>query len=196
MILLLIPHTSEEGEGREQIKGESMRSILKLPVSFLFLVLAASAGLAQQRTFVSGSGVDNPSCSLAAPCRTFAHAISVNSAGGEVVALDAAQYDPFTISEAISIIAPFGAGISVPPGGDGIIVNPVSGNVVLRGLTINSQGSGSFGILANSVGALHIEDCVVNGFDASSTAAGVQFKGSGKLLVKDTVARVITRALK
>jgi hypothetical protein len=112
----------------------------------------------------------------------------VNSAGGEVVALDAAQYAPFTISESISIIAPVGAGISVPPAGTGVTVNSVPGNVIIRGLTINSAG-GSNGILANSAGVLHVENCVINGFNGSSSAAGIQFNGSGKLLIKDTAAR-------
>jgi nitrous oxidase accessory protein NosD len=183
------PLSNEEGEGREQIKGEMMKSILKLPVSILFVVLVASAALAQQRTFVSGAGSDTNPCTFALPCRTFTKAESVTDAGGEVAAVDAAEYDPFTIVKSISIEAPAGATISVPSGGDGVTINAATGSeVVLRGLTINAEGGGRYGIHSDSNVTLHIENCVVSGF-AAPGGAGVEFDGSGKLLVKETVVR-------
>src|SRR5215471_13629595 len=93
-------------------------------LSFLFVAFFESASIAQQRTFVSGGGNDLNACSRTAPCRTFGHAISQTSVGGEVIVLDSAGYGAFTITQAVSIIAPPGiyAGISVFSG-DGIDIN-------------------------------------------------------------------------
>jgi hypothetical protein len=166
-----------------------MKTILRIAGSVLIAVLAASAGLAQQRTFVSGAGSDTNPCTFALPCRTFTRAESVTSSGGEVAALDAAQYDPFTITKAISIEAPAGASVSVPPAGDGVTISaPTGANVALRGLTISADGAGQYGIHSNSNVTLNVENCVVNGFGASG-GAGVEFDGNGKLVVKETVAR-------
>ena len=57
------------------------------------------AHAAAQRTFVSAGGVDNPNCSLAAPCRSFASAIAATLSGGEVIVLDSAGYGPVTITK-------------------------------------------------------------------------------------------------
>src|SRR5512138_668523 len=78
---------------------------------------------AAQRTFVSTSGVNNPACSLAAPCRDFAAAIAATSVNGEVIVLDSGGYGPVTITQSASIIAPPGvyAGISVSAGLDGVV---------------------------------------------------------------------------
>jgi len=167
-----------------------MKRTLRITGCVLFTILATSAGLAQQpRSFVSGAGSDNNPCTLALPCRTFDKAISATAVGGEVAATDAAQYDPFKITQSISIEAPAGASVSAPAGGDGVTISaPTGSNVVLHGLTVNAEGGGRYGIHCNSDVTLHIENCVVNGFGASS-GAGVEFDGIGKLLVKETVAR-------
>jgi hypothetical protein len=155
----------------------------------LFVAILASVAPAQvQRTFVSGLGDDGNPCSRTAPCRTFGRAISQTNAGGEVIVLDSAGYGPFTISKSISIIAPAGvyAGISVFFG-DGIdITASASDTVILRGLTLNNQGSTGMGIVFTTGGTLHIENCVVNGF---SSQAGVFFAGAGNLEVKDSIMR-------
>jgi nitrous oxidase accessory protein NosD len=158
----------------------------------LFLALFASASRAQvQRTFVSGLGSDSNPCNRTAPCRTFAQAILGTNPGGEVIVLDSAGYGAFTISKAVSIVAPPGvyAGISVFSG-DGIDVN-AGGNdtVILRGLTVNDQGSTGSGIVFLSNGTLHVESCVVNGFKVSNGGNGILCNGGGKLEVKDSILR-------
>jgi len=166
-----------------------MRSVQLVLDTLLFLGLSASA-LAQQRTFVSGTGVDANPCSRAAPCRTFARAISQTSPAGEVIVLDSAGYGPVTISQSVSIISPPGvyAGISVASG-DGIDISAApSDTVILRGLTINNQGSNGSGIVFSSGGTLHVENCVASGF-SSASSAGVVFNGSGKLEISDSIAR-------
>src|SRR5438045_4170472 len=40
------------------------------------------------RTYVSGSGTDNDSCTIRKPCRTFQAALAQTVAGGEIYALD------------------------------------------------------------------------------------------------------------
>src|SRR5689334_2710230 len=126
-----------------------MKSIRFALGSMLFLATLAGASQAQvQRTFVSGLGSDGNPCSRAAPCRTFGQAIMGTSVGGEAIVLDSAGYGAFSINKSVSIIAPQGvyAGISVFTG-DGIDINAGPSDVViLRGLTVNSQG-GANGII-------------------------------------------------
>jgi hypothetical protein len=158
--------------------------------SFLFVALFASASKAQvQRTFVSGLGSDSNPCSRTAPCRTIGQALIGTSAGGEVIVLDSAGYGPVTISQAVSITAPPGvyAGISVFSGA-GVTINAGgSDRVILRGLTLNNQGGTGSGIVFNTGGTLHIENCVVNGFTMGGT--GLSFTGPGTLEVKDSIVR-------
>jgi hypothetical protein len=150
----------------------------------LFFLSTASAQA--QRTFVSGLGSDSNPCSRTSPCRTFVQAISQTNAGGEVIVLDSAGYGPFTVSSSVSIIAPPGvyAGISVFSG-DGIDINASGTDVViLRGLTINSQG-GSSGITFTAGKALHVENCEVNGFQSG----GIVSSSTGSLFVTDSILR-------
>jgi hypothetical protein len=159
--------------------------------SFLFLAFFASVSMAQaQRTFVSGFGNDMNPCSHAAPCRTFGQAISQTNAEGEVYVLDSAGYGAFIISQSVSIVSPAGvtAGISVFSG-DGIDINAGAGDaVVLRGLTVNNQGSTGSGIAFNTGGTLHVESCVVNGFTGGN-GAGILSTSGGRLEVKDSILR-------
>jgi hypothetical protein len=77
------------------------------------------------------------------------------------------------------------AGISVFSG-DGITINAgASDTVILRGLTINNQGSTGSGIRCTTGGTLHIEVSVVNGFNLGGY--GVVFGSSGSLEVKDSI---------
>src|SRR5215467_9235185 len=159
--------------------------IVLLFLSGLFALLGVSNASAQsvQRTFVSGLGSNSNPCSRTAPCRTFTQAISQTVPGGEVVVLDSAGYSAFTITQAVSIIAPPGvyAGISVFSG-DGIDISAgVSDTVILRGLTINNQGSNGDGIAFIAGGTLHVEGCAINGFN---NGVGIDSK-TGNLEVKD-----------
>ena len=157
----------------------------------LYATISVSGALAQApRTFVSGLGVDGGACTRIAPCRAFSAAIAQTSAGGEVVALDSAGYAVFTVTQAVSIVVPPGvyAGVSVFSG-NGVQINAGAPDiVVLRGLTINNQGSSGSGIVFNTGGLLYVESCVVNGF---SNGTGIWFlaNSNGKLEVKDSIIR-------
>ena len=137
--------------------------IVRAGAVLLGLFFATLVHATAQRTFVSTAGVDNPACSLVAPCRAFAAAITATSPGGEVIALDSGGYGPVTITKSVSIIAPAGvyAGISVFSG-NGVTVNGSAIAVVLRGLTINGQG-GNIGISFLQGASLAIEDCTIDG---------------------------------
>jgi hypothetical protein len=167
--------------------------------SLLFIICFASASMAQfHRTFVSGLGNDSNPCTRTAPCRTFAQAVSVTGRGGEVVALDSAGYGPVTLNIAISITAPPGvyAGISVSSG-DGIDINAAGGEMfVLRGLTINNQGSSSgSGVVLSGFGTLHIEGCDISGFSPNFAQSAILFQGVGRLRVNDSVLKDNRKAI-
>jgi hypothetical protein len=157
--------------------------------STLFLALFATASIAQNaRTYVSGAGVDGHPCSLTSPCRTFTRAISQTNAGGQVIALSTGEYEPFSINKAITVEAPAGvyAGITVTSG-DGIDINAGQmDTVILRGLTVNNQGSTDSGIVFSAGGTLHIESCIVNGF---SNGDGIAIFAPGNVFVTNTIAR-------
>ena len=118
------------------------RGFLAVLVACSELAVAPRAAYAlAQRTFVASNGNDANACSLAAPCRGFARAITQTSANGEIIVLDSAGYGAVTIDRSVTITAPAGvyAGISVFTGA-GITVATPGAAVTLRGLTINGQG--------------------------------------------------------
>ncbi len=150
----------------------------------LLSLATAPPAEASQRAFVSAMGADTNHCSLAFPCRTFAAALSSVDPGGEVVALDSADYGVLAIAKSVSIIAPSGvhAGVTTSTG-DGIAIGAgPSGVVVLRGLTVSGPSGGAgISVSGASLGALHVENCVVSRF-----AVGIRFAVPGKLFVRDS----------
>lgn len=141
------------------------------------------------RTFVSPTGSDaSATCSLAAPCRTFAAAYALANAGGEIAVLGTAGYGTLTIGKAISIVngGGFEAGIAVPSGGIGITINAgVSDAVSLRGLTIEGGGVGQTGIQFNTGKSLTLENCVIR--HVTQNAFNFFPNASSSLLVSNTL---------
>jgi hypothetical protein len=150
-------------------------------------VAAAASAALPQRTFVASNGLDTNTCSLAAPCRSFATAISKTNPTGEVIVLDSAGYGPVTITQSVAIIAPQGvyAGISVPAAMSGIVVNGSGILVKLSGLTINGQG-GQNGIQFLDGSRLVVERCTVVGMAATGL---VDSASSSQLYVADSTFR-------
>src|SRR5207249_5188447 len=98
------------------------------------------------------------------------------------------NYGPHvTITKAISILAPPGIIASMnPSGGEAITITALaSDTVVIRGLTLNGSAGGSFGILVDTAGDIHVENCVITGFSVN----GIAETSAGNFFVKDTVAR-------
>jgi hypothetical protein len=115
------------------------------------------------RTWVSGLGSDSNACSLTAPCVTFAAALALTAAGGEIDVLDPGDFGPITITKAITVDGGGGqVSSALVAGTSGIIVSAGPNDVVtLRNLRINGTvgtGSGGLsGILFNSGAALVVE---------------------------------------
>lgn len=150
-------------------------------VALFSAIVVSPVQATSQRTFVSTQGIDNSTCSLVAPCRTFAAAIAATDAGGEVIVLDSGGYGPVTISQSVSIIAPTGvyAGVSVFSG-TGINVAGADAIVTLRGLTLAGLG-GNSGILFTQGALLVVEDCAISNF-----AEGISVGGTVKAVITRT----------
>jgi len=142
----------------------------------LFTVVLLGTALASAqapRTWVSGVGDDVNPCSRTAPCKTFAGAISRTAAGGEIDALDPGGFGAVTIVKAITIDGGGGQVASVLVNGtNGIVVQAGASDVVIlrnlriNGIVQNPQGGGGInGIRWTSGKTLHIENCVIFGFN-------------------------------
>lgn len=175
-----------------RIRGQLLRRIYAFALIPLALLLEMTdAGATAQRTFVASYGSPANTafnCSIAKPCRQFSDAIGVTTAGGEVIVLDSAGYGPVTITQSVSIIAPPGvyAGISVFSG-DGVTLGTAGLNVTLRGLTITGLG-GANGIHVTDGATIHVEDCTVTGFTATSTSAGINISAAAEVVISNTSA--------
>src|SRR5690349_4044942 len=125
-----------------------MKRTALLSTFALVAMLAAGGAYAQaNRTFVSGSGSDANPCSLGAPCRSFAQAITQTNAGGEITVLDTAGYGAVTIDKSVSIVndGVGEAGVTVTSG-NAVTVSTGANDVVnLRGLTLVGGGGAQNG---------------------------------------------------
>ncbi|MGH6838676.1 MAG: hypothetical protein ACREDT_07720, partial [Methylocella sp.] len=170
------------------IKITSLQAIAAALLACGLYVAPAQAG--PNRTFVSGTGTDSGACTRAAPCRTFAFALTATNAGGEIDVLDAAGYGAVTITKAIGIVND-GVGVAAigASSGNGVTINAGAfDSVHLRGLTIEGLGSGANGILFNTGLSLAIENCVVRGF----ANAGINIAPTGSAAVTGVLSKVIT----
>lgn len=166
---------------------------LRLIVAVLFGISMCGTAHAQAtRTWVSGVGDDANPCSRTAPCKTFAGAISKTAAGGIIDVLDPGGYGGVTITKSITIEAVGAVASAGVSGSNGIIVNATaSDSVTLRGLKITGLGSASpglRGVYVLNVGALVIEDVVIENF----STAGIDMASLGSaatINVRDTVIR-------
>ena len=150
------------------------------------------------RSWVSGTGSDSNGCSRSAPCKTFAHALAVTNASGEIDAIDPADYGPITIDRSITIDGGFGLAtingyVGVCNGNLLNVAICVGGqNVTLRNLSINGNSTSSnlpgntWGIVGTG-SVLHIENVVV----VASYNVGITVV-SGKADIKNTVVRDCT----
>jgi hypothetical protein len=141
----------------------------------LLSALVAPAAAQASRTFVSGTGTDSGSCSRAAPCATFAFALTKTSLRGEINCVDAGEYGAVTIDKAVTISCEAGtAGILSTVAAAVITVNAgTSDDITLRGLDLNAAGAGGTGIDVQSARTVHIENCAFRGFGPFSFSAGL-----------------------
>jgi hypothetical protein len=151
----------------------------------LSTLISVDASATANRTFVSGQGSDSNPCSLGAPCRSFAQAITQTAPGGEITVLDSAGYGVVTITQSVTITNPGGveAGITTTSGEDAITIDAtLSATVTLRGLTLEGGGVGGHGIILTSTaaasGTLNIIDRVIKDFTNSGIAIAPAFGNS------------------
>ena len=135
------------------------------------------------RSAVSVNGSDGNACTVPAPCRTFAKAITVTNSGGEIIALDSGGYGPFTIDRAVTVRPVPGAYAGLAPTTtDGITVSAGgTDDVVLRGITINGLG-GSNGINYIHARSLSVENTAIDRL----TATGIMDLSGANLSVSST----------
>jgi hypothetical protein len=166
------PHRGLDPLRRQAREGNMKKTPLRAGLVALGACVVLSAAQAAQRTFVSTGGNDANACSLVAPCRGFAKAITVTDPGGELVVLDSGGYGFVTVNKNVTILSPAGvyAGISVFAAQDGVTVTAPATKVVLRGLTINGQG-GNHGIRVQA-GEVHVEATVISGAAGSGDGIG------------------------
>jgi hypothetical protein len=151
--------------------------------------LCAFDALAGPRSFVSAvSGSDLNPCSRTLPCRSFAAAVLQTDVDGEVIPIDSGGFGVVTITQSVSIVSPLGVYAGITAGaGDALLV--AAGNfahVTLKNLYFNSVGADT-GINADTVGALYIDGCVLNGF-----VTGIFFNptsSNSRLYVSNTFVR-------
>jgi hypothetical protein len=168
----------------------------------LAVTLPAMPAQAQaNRTFVSAAGSDSNNCAaVSTPCRHFQNAVNATALGGEVVALDPANYGSFTISQGITIqgqgwsyISPLDA--AFPATGAAITINAnASDNIIIRGVSLDGVGtSRTNGIVFNSGGSLTVIDCVAQNFNftgASNPGNGIRIQptsGTISFVIKSTI---------
>ena len=146
---------------------------LTLAIILLSLTAAVASAPAQAqngtltRSFVSSAGSDSNACTITAPCASFAHAYTVIGANGIIAALDPGKYGPLSITGPVTVNGNGWAAITGPAQGNAIIVNAVSGNVILTGLEIDGAGTASNGIPFNSGDTLTITNCTLQNFGSN-----------------------------
>jgi hypothetical protein len=157
--------------------------VLAAAMAACFASLAAQAAPV---AYVASDGRDRPArCTQATPCRTFQAAHDVVDAGGQVVALDAADYGPLAISKSVSIVGGAGASAAIDvASGNGISIATAGVDVVLRNLTITGSG-GAIGIAMTAGHSITLEDSVVSGFASD----GIRIDGVDLISVANTVSR-------
>lgn len=144
-------------------------------------LLSTHAFAANNRTWISGKGVDQAGCGpVATPCRTLQYAHDNTNAGGEINVLDPAGYGSVAINKAISIIND-GVGTAgvLATSGNAITINAGSSDaVILRGLTIEGAKTAENGIYAQGVGSLTIANCTVQSFTNRGINDSSTFNGA------------------
>ena len=168
-----------------------MTRIARLSLAVPFAVLLAAPAEAAQRAFVRSDGSDAnvaSTCSFPAPCRSFAAAMTVVNAGGEVIALDAAGYGGVTIDKSVTITANpgFFAGIAAASG-DAVTIATPGVNVILRNLNINGVGATN-GVVMSAGTRLSIENCVISNF-SNVSGRGISVSTAASVRMLDTVVR-------
>jgi hypothetical protein len=147
------------------------------------VLCSAAAHAADNTRYVSITGNNANSCTLAQPCRSLQRGINVTPAGGELQILDSGSYGVnATINKSLTIS---GNGHTVYLGNP-VTVDGADVVVALRGLVLDGQRTVVNGIRIVTGNAVHIERCLVHGF----TGDGINVTAIGVALhILDSISR-------
>ncbi len=154
------------------------------------LFLPATASAQAFRTYLSSRGVDNPACSLLAPCRLLPAALDAVASGGEIWMLDSANYNTATVFvvKSVTILAVPGAlGSVVATNGSAIVVEFPAAKVVLRNLVmvpLPATGATN-GVFLSTGSALTVDNCLI----ANLPGHGIFARGDITVRVIDSTVR-------
>jgi hypothetical protein len=167
------------------------RFSLNLLAAVVFAFALASMAQAQAtRTWVSGVGDDANPCSRTAPCKTFAGAISKTATGGEIDCIDPGGFGAVTITKSITIDGGGTFASILASGTTGIIINATTtSDIVIRNLSINGGGTGTFGIRVLAARSVSVEGVVISGFTSHGIHVNLANGASSNLFVKDSIVR-------
>jgi hypothetical protein len=187
---------------KEKLKTK-MENNMKFKYIFItptFILLGFAQAFAQlDRAFVATTGTDSATCGASgAPCRNFNAALARTNNGGEITALDSGIYDNSNTNTVITISVTLTAAPGVHAElsntnntTDRILINAqTSDRVVLRNLYLSRQagpgGGLKSGVKIDRVGVLHIENCVIEGFNE-----GISFdlNNAAQVFIQNTSVR-------
>jgi hypothetical protein len=136
-----------------------------LAAALLACFVASPAHAQVTRTFVSGTGTANSSCSYTAPCRFFTQAVAAMPAGGgEIDVLDPGSYGQITIDRPLSIIGRGWTTITATSTTAAITITATEASVSISGVQLDGGGTGKTGISYTGNGTLHILDSTIRHF--------------------------------
>jgi hypothetical protein len=159
----------------------------RVALAFFSIVLSIPAQ-AQAVRFVSTSGSDANSCTLAAPCRTIQRGVDETPGRGELRILDSGAYGGAVVIAKSMTISGDGATV-ILSGSPAITINRASA-IVLRDFLLNGRGAGTAGdgIVVTNATAVHIVDCEIERFTGSGIVLPVTAVDT-ELFVSDSISR-------
>lgn len=158
--------------------------IALLAVSFSHIAAAQSV----TTYLAAGTGSDAGQCTLASPCRNLTYALTQTQAGGVITIIDSGEFAPASILKAITIQAAPGvkAVINTASGNALTVAAATTDFVLLRGLTLEGQGTANFGIQSTAAGGVQIDNCLVRNF----AGTGISLAGNaGKHSISNTTVQ-------
>jgi hypothetical protein len=155
---------SSRGRAEREEKMNLRTCCLKLALAACAAMAATAAADAATSTltYVSVTGSNAGACSSpAAPCRTLPFAAARTKAGGELRVLDSGFFANTVITRSITI-----SGDHVTLVATTLTIDNAAAIVTLRGLTLSGVGqpANANAITINTAAAVHIENCVIEGF--------------------------------
>ena len=147
------------------------------------LVLAAAATPASAATAYlsrSGSGTD---CSLVTPCTSMSTALTHAGLRGEVICLDKGNYGTATFQFSVTVSC--GDGLWESPE-FAMFITPTQGSdVVIEGLVMDGASNGTFPIIMNGQGTLHLRRVRIGNYPG--TLVNFNPNGPATLHISDSV---------